>query len=298
MGNQFSVWMKFDDSLLFGVCTCVVTSMRCWSQQVYLRNLLIESSLHGIINKHFNLLVIFGVEKKRHKHSTVIHTCMIYYEDKCLSSDSTYLYIACYLEWHVLSLFLACVYINSCTEMCLLIQQTSLDAILDILHGWNVICISLPKVSHITDLSCLFPHSFSRGRRCKRPGPPFQATTLPFGPHLRPPRQRSIPPISPSWWPWLPCPSIPHRQRSTTSLRSDSTRLQTQITAHLLYLDHVFTSGYFDVLDCVCCDVYVKIWLQIISLSQVDVLLAVINIIFTNLFVVWFYSTVTVLLSM
>lgn len=124
------------------------------------------------------------------------------------------------------------------------------------------------KLSHITDLSCLFPHSFSRGRRCKRPGPPFQATTLPFGPHLRPPRQRSIPPISPSWWPWLPCPSIPHRQRSTTSLRSDSTRLQIGITLHLLYLDHVFTSAYFNVLDCVCCDVYVNIWLQIISVSD------------------------------
>lgn len=155
------------------------------------------------------------------------------------------------------------------------------------------------RLSHITDLSCLFPHSFSRGRRCKRPGPPFQATTLPFGPHLRPPRQRSIPPISPSWWPWLPCPSIPHRQRSTTSLRSDSTRLQTGITLHLLYLDHVFTSGYFNVLDCVCCDVYVNIWLQIISVSGWwHIVCSYTCWIFTNSLVMWLYSTVTVLLSM
>lgn len=103
--------------------------------------------------------------------------------------------------------------------------------------------------------------SFSRGHRCKRRGPPFQATTLPFGPRLRPPQQRSTPPISPSWWPWLPCPSIPHRHLSTTSLRSDSTRLQTGITLHLLYLDCVFTSGCFNVLDYVCCVVDVQIWL-------------------------------------
>lgn len=111
-------------------------------------------------------------------------------------------------------------------------------------------------------ISPLSPHSFSRGRRCKRRGPPFQAITLPFGPRLRPTQQRSTTPISPSWWPWLPCPFLPHRQRSTTSIRSDGTRLQTGITLHLLYLDCVFTSGCFNVLDFVYCVVYVQIWLQ------------------------------------
>ncbi len=138
-------------------------------------------------------------------------------------------------------------------------------------------------------ISLLSPHSFSRGRRCKRRGPPFQAITLPFGPRLRPTQQRSTTPISPSWWPWLPCPFLPHRQRSTTSIRSDGTRLQTGITLHLLYLDCVFTSGCLNVLDFVYCVVYVQF-----EFCPVNVLFAIIF----HSFVMWFYSTVTVLLHM
>lgn len=66
-----------------------------------------------------------------------------------------------------------------------------------------------------------FAFSFSRGLRCRLQGPPSPQTHPRYGPAHRLPRRLSTPLTNQSWWPWHPCPFLPHRLHSTTSHRSN-----------------------------------------------------------------------------